>query len=782
MTVTNPALPLHAVDVERTCLPLEQATMLPGAAYTDYSTSTSGSVPTSSGGGWVCAGHVDQVGARGKFLTLDVGGENVFVIGDDDGLPRAFLNTCRHRGARLLIAPEGSTRRIQCSYHAWTYGLRRQPQERARSPTAWSTSTRSASRCTRSGSRSSRASCCSTSPARRRRRRTTSATSRRCWRKYRNADLKRGARIVYDVDANWKAIGENYSECLHCPGVHPELNRLSHYLSGETISGSGHWCGGSMTLAEGVEDMTVDGARTRKPIDGVDVRSILYFLIFPNTLVSLHPDYVMLHTLWPKAPDRTEVVCEWFFEPEAIEAPRLRPVRRRRVLGPGQPRGLARLRAHPAGDGVALVHPGPLHDAGGRRARVRRDDRPALPRRPSMSSSNGHRPTDFDAIVVGGGHNGLTAAAYLARAGLKVCVLERRDLLGGACVTEEIWPGRRVSRASYVVSMLRPQVVKDLELKRFGYDPIPLDPPFATFAADGTPILFHNDEAKARESLARVSPKDAAIMPEFEAMMERVADVLRPMMLKPPPALGSKHPGDVLELLREAGRAAGLSRRGLQELYRVMTMSVGDLLDDWFVNDALKGAYASTGVVGVWAGPRSPGTAYNLLHHELGELDGVGGAWGHVRGGMGAISESIAASARAHGATIRTGAAVTSIDVRDGRTHGVTLDGRRDDQRADRALGRAPEDDRPGPRRRRALPRGGRHRHGALPQPRRLREGQLDPVRAAALQRSAARPHARSRSARASTTSSAPGRTRRSASPPRTRTSRSRSRRRSTRR
>ena len=120
--------------------------------------------------------------------------------------------------------------------------------------------------------------------------------------------------------------------------------------------------------------------------------------------------------------------------------------------------------------------------------------------------------------------------------------------------------------------------------------------------------------------------------------MERVADVLRPMMLKPPPALGSKHPGDVLELLREAGRAAGLSRRGLQELYRVMTMSVGDLLDDWFENDALKGAYASTGVVGVWAGPRTPGTAYNLLHHELGELDGVGGAWGHVRGGMGAIS------------------------------------------------------------------------------------------------------------------------------------------------
>jgi phytoene dehydrogenase-like protein len=252
-------------------------------------------------------------------------------------------------------------------------------------------------------------------------------------------------------------------------------------------------------------------------------------------------------------------------------------------------------------------------------------------------------------------------------------VLERRELLGGACVTEEISPGRRVSRASYVVSMLRPQVGHDLELKRFGYDPIPLDPPFATFAADGTPILFHNDERKAYESLARVSRHDADVMPEFEAMMERVANVLRPMMLKPPPAIGSKRPGDVLELLREAGRAAGLSRREFHEFYRVMTMSVGDLLDDFFENDALKGAYASTGVVGVWAGPRTPGTAYNLLHHELGELDGVGGAWGHVRGGMGAISEALAGSARAFGAVVRTGAAVSSIDVEGGRVRGVTL-------------------------------------------------------------------------------------------------------------
>ena len=163
-------------------------------------------------------------------------------------------------------------------------------------------------------------------------------------------------------------------------------------------------------------------------------------------------------------------------------------------------------------------------------------------------------------------------------------------------------------------------------------------------------------------------------MPAFEALLDRAASFLRPVMLRPPPALGSRHPGDLFDLLREAGRAAGLGRRDLQDLFRVLTMSVGDLLDDWFETDCIKGSYASTGVVGVWAGPRSPGTAYNLLHHALGELEGISGAWGHVRGGMGAISEAIAASARAHGAVVRTGAAVASIDVREGRVTGVTLD------------------------------------------------------------------------------------------------------------
>jgi phytoene dehydrogenase-like protein len=202
-------------------------------------------------------------------------------------------------------------------------------------------------------------------------------------------------------------------------------------------------------------------------------------------------------------------------------------------------------------------------------------------------------------------------------------------------VTEEVWPGQRVSRASYVVSMLHRKVVKDLELTRFGYEAIPLDPPFATIGADGRPIFFDEEGP-------------------FEEFLARMARIVRPVLLMRPP------------------RLAG--RRDLIELYRLMTMSVGDLLDEWFEDDVIKGAYASTGVVGVWAGPRTPGTAYNLLHHALGELDGVPGAWGHVRGGMGAISNALARSAESKGAIIRTNAPVQSIDVRDGRVTGVTLE------------------------------------------------------------------------------------------------------------
>jgi phytoene dehydrogenase-like protein len=280
--------------------------------------------------------------------------------------------------------------------------------------------------------------------------------------------------------------------------------------------------------------------------------------------------------------------------------------------------------------------------------------------------------SSYDAIVVGGGHNGLTTGAYLARAGLRVVVLERRPVLGGACVTEELWPGARVSRASYVVSMLQPKVVSDLRLRDFGYRAIPLDPAYAALTQSG-PIFFHNDPATTAASIATHSKRDGEVYAGFEELFDRTASFLRPMMLREPPALGSRHPGDLLSLLREGARTAGLSRREIHDLVRIFTMSVADLLDDWFKHDGVKGSIASSAVVGVWAGPRTPGTAYNLLHHALGEIEGISGGWGQVIGGMGAISTAIARSAEAAGAEIRTDAEVASIDIRDGRIVGVTL-------------------------------------------------------------------------------------------------------------
>jgi phytoene dehydrogenase-like protein len=220
--------------------------------------------------------------------------------------------------------------------------------------------------------------------------------------------------------------------------------------------------------------------------------------------------------------------------------------------------------------------------------------------------------------------------------------------------------------------MLQPKVVADLELKRFGYKAYPLDPAYAAMTPDG-PIIFHDDVVKTQESIARFSKKDAESYGKFEELLFMAADFVRPMMIRQPPALGSKAPTDIVGILKEAGRIAGMSQRDVQQLVRIFTMSVGDWLDSLFENDYLKGSIASTVVVGVWAGPYTPGTAYNLLHHALGELDGNVGSWGQVIGGMGAISEAIASSARAAGAEIRTGAEVVSIDTAGGRVAGVTL-------------------------------------------------------------------------------------------------------------
>ena len=293
--------------------------------------------------------------------------------------------------------------------------------------------------------------------------------------------------------------------------------------------------------------------------------------------------------------------------------------------------------------------------------------------------------------------------------------------------------------------MLQPKVVADLELHEFGYDPIPLDPPFATFAADGQPDPAsqrrrRSPTSRSRASRARTPTRCRA----STRCSSRRRDFLRPLMLRPPPALGSKRPGDVLELLREAGRAAGMSRRDLHDLFRLMTMSVGDLLDDWFENDALKGAYASTGVVGVWAGPRTPGTAYNLLHHALGELDGVR-APGATCAAAWARSPRRSPPARApparRSAPARRSPRSTSSG---GRVTGVTLVSGETLQRAARPVRRAPQAHGARPRRRRALPRRGRAGHAPLPHARRLGEDQRDPLRAAALRQRARRRRASS--------------------------------------
>jgi Rieske 2Fe-2S family protein len=311
--VARVELPFDATEIERTCLPLERATMLPGAAFTDAAVFAWEQANIFRG--WICAGHADQVSRRGAYVQVEASGDSVLVVGDEAGVPRAFLNTCRHRGARLVEAPEGELHRLQCPYHAWSYGfdgtLRNAPFTDGLhdfDPACF-------------GLHAVRLAVVEglllldlsgAAPPPHEHVGDLAAQLAR----YRLPELRRGARIVYDVAANWKAIGENYSECLHCPGVHPELNRLSHYLSGEAVTGAGEWCGGSMALAEGVETMGTGGGRARRPI--VATRAVLYFLLFPNALVSLHPDYVMLHTLWPRAADRTEVVCEWFFEPDAL--------------------------------------------------------------------------------------------------------------------------------------------------------------------------------------------------------------------------------------------------------------------------------------------------------------------------------------------------------------------------------------------------------------------------------------------------------------------------------
>jgi phytoene dehydrogenase-like protein len=281
----------------------------------------------------------------------------------------------------------------------------------------------------------------------------------------------------------------------------------------------------------------------------------------------------------------------------------------------------------------------------------------------------------FDAVVVGGGHNGLTAAAYLARAGRSVLVLERRPLVGGCSVTEELWPGYRVSTAAYLTSLMHPKIVRELELERFGYQVEPKDPAFFSPFPDGRSLFLWRDRRRNLEEIAKFSRRDAEAYPRYEEHLEELARVVEELLLVTPPHLPPASAGDLLDYLKLAIRLRRPAARQAAALVKIFTQSAAQFLDEWFESDALKSALVTDGVIGANGGPHSPGTAYILMHHCMGGVGGVRGLWGFVRGGMGALAEAIAAAARTHGARIRTEAAVEKILTRNGRVQGVVLCG-----------------------------------------------------------------------------------------------------------
>jgi len=278
----------------------------------------------------------------------------------------------------------------------------------------------------------------------------------------------------------------------------------------------------------------------------------------------------------------------------------------------------------------------------------------------------------YDVIVIGGGHNGLVNAAYLAKAGKKVLALERRHVLGGAAVTEEIIPGFLFSECSYVVSLLRPEIIRELDLPRHGLEILPLDGTF-TPMLNGDYLWRMNDHARTQREIRRHSRLDAEAYDEFSKMMTPMCRFVKPMLSMIPPDPTTLNPRDLKQLHFMLQRFRSLSSDERYTLIQLMTMSAADFLDQWFETDALKATMSASGIIGTFLGIRSPGTAYVLLHHYMGEIDGAFRSWGFSRGGTGAISNAIGAAAREAGVEIRTQAAVDKILVKNGRAAGVVL-------------------------------------------------------------------------------------------------------------
>jgi len=279
----------------------------------------------------------------------------------------------------------------------------------------------------------------------------------------------------------------------------------------------------------------------------------------------------------------------------------------------------------------------------------------------------------YDAIVIGAGHNGLTAAAYLARAGLRTVVLERREQIGGATVTEELWPGYRISRASYVAGLLRPVVLRELGLAGHGLRLLPRNPASFTPLPDGCSLLLGSDTDASCASIARFSKRDAERYPRYEAMLESAARLIETLLDVAPPDPAAPAWRDLAPLSRAFLRAVSL-RRELPRAAQLLLGAARPAVEGWFESEPLRGTLATDAIIGAWAAPSSPGTGYVLLHHVMGETGGARGVWAYVAGGMGGLADALAGAARAAGAEVRVGATVASISVAGARAVGVVLE------------------------------------------------------------------------------------------------------------
>ena len=295
-----------------------------------------------------------------------------------------------------------------------------------------------------------------------------------------------------------------------------------------------------------------------------------------------------------------------------------------------------------------------------------------------MTSSQTIRPSGnsiYDAIVIGAGHNGLTAAAYLARAGLSTLVLERRDIVGGCCVTEEIAPGCRVSTTSYIASMLRPEVISELRLADYGLRMIPCDPAIQVAFPDGQVVPWWADRERARAEFSQLSAKDAARFVQVDDQLKKLARYLQPFFLEPPPEIDTSSFKGWSDLFRTGKRLRGISNREIAQLVSFLTGSLGEFLDQNYESEKMKTMLLANNVYGKHGGPYQPGTAIGLLFHLLsgGEHE-LQGFYGHVMGGMGSITQALAAAGKKLGVEIRTGATVARVWVKNGRARSVVLD------------------------------------------------------------------------------------------------------------